>query len=49
VGGIFEVRLNDEPITSRAIDGGFIELKEIKQRLRNRIAPDKPLGHSDRR
>ena len=46
--GIFEVRVNDELIWSRKEQGRFPELKELKQRVRDRIAPEKDLGHSDR-
>lgn len=47
-GGVFEVRVNGEVIWSRRTEGRFPELKELKQRLRDRVAPDKALGHSDR-
>ena len=47
-GGIFEVRVNDTPIWSRAAQGGFPELKELKQLVRDEVAPEKDLGHSDR-
>lgn len=47
-GGVFEVRVNGEVIWSRRAEGRFPELKELKQRLRDRVAPDKALGHSDR-
>lgn len=46
--GIFEVWLNNELIWSRKEQGRFPELKELKQRVRDRIAPEKDLGHSDR-
>ncbi len=46
-GGIFEIRLESEVLWSRQTEGRFPEAKEIKQRLRDRIAPDKSLGHSD--
>jgi selenoprotein W-related protein len=46
-GGIFEIRAAGEPIWSRHHEGRFPEAKEIKQRLRDRIAPEKHLGHSD--
>lgn len=46
-GGIFEIRLENEVLWSRKTEGRFPEAKEIKQRLRDRIAPDKSLGHSD--
>ena len=37
-----------ELIWSRKEHGRFPEVKEIKQLVRDRIAPDRPLGHSDR-
>jgi selenoprotein W-related protein len=45
--GIYEIRLDDAVIWSRAAEGRFPELKELKQRIRDRIAPDRGLGHSD--
>lgn len=47
-GGIFEVRLNGETIFSRKAAGRFPESKELKQLTRDRIAPGRELGHSDR-
>lgn len=47
-GGIFEVRLDGETVFSRKQEGRFPESKELKQRVRDRIAPDRDLGHSDR-
>jgi selenoprotein W-related protein len=47
-GGIFEVRLEGETIFSRRQQGRFPESKELKQLVRDRIAPEKHLGHSDR-
>lgn len=47
-GGIFEVRLNDELIFSRKEASRFPESKELKQLIRDCIAPDRNLGHSDR-
>ena len=48
-GGIFEVRTDGDLLWSRKERGRFPELKELKQLIRNRIAPGKDLGHSDRR
>ena len=48
-GGIFEVRLNGERLWSKKEAGRFPEPKEIKQLIRDRIAPEKDLGHSDRK
>lgn len=48
-GGIFEVRLDDGTLLwSRQVEGGFPPLATLKQRLRDTVAPGKPLGHSDR-
>ncbi len=47
-GGIFEVRLDGTTLFSRKEHGRFPESKELKQLIRDRIAPDKNLGHSDR-
>ena len=46
-GGVFDVRVGDRMIWSRAEEGRFPELKELKQRLRDEIAPGRSLGHSD--
>lgn len=47
-GGIFEIRIGDDLIWSRKEEGRFPEAKEVKQRVRDRVAPDRSLGHSDR-
>jgi selenoprotein W-related protein len=46
-GGIFEIRLNDETLWSRKSQGRFPEVKEIKQRVRDIVAPGRDLGHLD--
>jgi selenoprotein W-related protein len=48
-GGVFEVRLDGETIWSRATEGAFPELPELKRRVRDRAAPNRQLGHTDRR
>jgi selenoprotein W-related protein len=48
-GGTFQVWLDGELIFSRNEAGRFPESKELKQLIRDRIAPEKPLGHSDRK
>jgi selenoprotein W-related protein len=48
VGGVFEVTLDAEQIFSRAEAGRFPEPKELKQAIRDRIDPERSLGHSDR-
>ena len=46
-GGIFDVRVGEQIVWSRAAEGRFPEMKELKQRLRDVIAPGRTLGHSD--
>jgi len=48
-GGIFEVYANDERIWSRKQEGRFPEITELKQRVRDQIAPERDLGHIDRK
>jgi selenoprotein W-related protein len=47
-GGVLEIRLDGELLFSRAREGRFPEAKELKQLVRDRIAPGRDLGHSDR-
>lgn len=47
--GVFRVSLNDRLLADRARDGGFPELPALKQAIRDRLAPQRGLGHSDRR
>jgi selenoprotein W-related protein len=47
-GGVFEIRIGDDTVWSRAEKGRFPEIKELKQIVRDRIASGKDLGHSDR-
>jgi selenoprotein W-related protein len=48
-GGIFEVRLDGEVLFSRKAAGRFPESKELKQLIRDKVAPERALGHSDRK
>ena len=48
-GGIFEIRLGEALIWERKRDGGFPDLAILKARLRDQIAPERELGHTDRR
>ena len=46
-GGIFEVRVNGRSVFSRNEQGRFPESKELKQLVRDIVAPEMTLGHSD--
>lgn len=45
--GVFDIHVNNRLIWSRKVEGRFPEAKEVKQRLRDVIDPDRDLGHSD--
>lgn len=47
-GGIFEVHVNGRRIWSRKEQNGFPDIKELKQRVRDEISPERSLGHTDR-
>ena len=47
-GGVFEVRVDDETVWTRETERAFPQPKELKQRVRDVIAPGRSLGHSDR-
>lgn len=48
-GGIFEVYANEDRVWSRKEEGRFPEITELKQRVRDQIAPERDLGHIDRK
>lgn len=48
-GSCFDLRLDGEALWSKKQQGRFPEPKDVKQLIRNRIAPGKDLGHSDRK
>lgn len=48
-GGVFEVRAGGELVWSRHAQGRFPDITELKQLVRDRIAPDRNLGHADRK
>lgn len=47
-GGVFQIRIDGELIWCRAQQQGFPEIKQLKQLVRDRVAPEKDLGHSDK-
>jgi selenoprotein W-related protein len=47
-GGVFEVRVDGATVWSRKGEGRFPDIKELKQRVRDRVAPERSLGHADR-
>ncbi|WP_280194895.1 SelT/SelW/SelH family protein [Nocardia farcinica] len=47
-GGVFRIAVDGEQVWERKADGGFPEITVLKQRVRDRVAPDRDLGHADR-
>ena len=46
-GGIFEISLDGVLIWERKRDGGFPDVKVLKQMVRDRVDPERSLGHID--
>lgn len=46
--GAFEIAVDGVAVWSRKGDGGFPQAAELKRRVRDRVAPGRSLGHSDR-
>ena len=47
-GGVFHIRVAGQTVWSREQEKRFPEIKELKQRIRDVVAPALSLGHSDR-
>ena len=47
--GVFQIACNQELIWCRERDKGFPDIKELKQRIRDYVTPEKELGHIDRK
>jgi selenoprotein W-related protein len=48
-GGVFVVRIEGEIIWSRKELGRFPDIVELKQLVRDAVAPQKSLGHSEKK
>lgn len=46
-GGIFEIRCDGDLLWERKRDGGFPDVRQLKQLVRDRIDPERDLGHID--
>ena len=47
-GGIFQIAVEGELVWDRKRDGGFPDVKALKQIVRDRVDPERDLGHVDR-
>ena len=48
-GGHYSIRIDDMTIFDRKEWRGFPEIKELKQLVRDKVSPEKNLGHSDKK
>ena len=48
-GGLFEISINETVVWNRKEKEGFPEITALKRIVRDHIAPDKNLGHIDRK
>jgi selenoprotein W-related protein len=48
INGRYTVFVDDAIIFDRKQQGRFPEIKELKQLIRDKVAPEKSLGHSDK-
>ncbi|MBF6131880.1 SelT/SelW/SelH family protein [Nocardia otitidiscaviarum] len=48
-GGIFRISVDGDQIWERKADGGFPDIAVLKQRVRDKVAPGRSLGHTDKR
>lgn len=46
-GGVFTIECGGDLLWERKRDGGFPDVKTLKQRVRDRLAPGRSLGHID--
>lgn len=47
-GGVFDIRIDGSMVWSRKEKGGFPEITELKRLIRDRIAPERELGHIEK-
>lgn len=47
--GAYKIWINEDLLFDRKREGHFPEIKELKQLIRDVVAPEKNLGHSDRK
>lgn len=46
--GVFKITYEGDEVWERKRDGGFPDVKLLKQRIRDRLDPGRSLGHVDR-
>ena len=48
VNGRYTISMDEQILFDRKSSGGFKDIKELKQLIRDRVAPGMSLGHSDK-
>lgn len=48
-GGVFKIYFEERLLFDRSAHGGFPEIKELKQWIRDEIEPGRDLGHIDKK
>jgi selenoprotein W-related protein len=49
ISGEYKIFIDGEILFDRKSEGRFPEIKELKQLMRDKVAPEKNLGHSDKK
>jgi selenoprotein W-related protein len=49
ISGSYKIFVNEEILFDREREGYFPEIKHFKQSIRDRVAPGRSLGHSDKK
>jgi len=47
IAGTYQIFVNNQLIFDRVVAGGFPEVKNLKQSIRDLVCPEKKLGHTD--
>ncbi|MFE3793381.1 SelT/SelW/SelH family protein [Nocardia tengchongensis] len=48
-GGVFRITVDGDKIWERKADGGFPDIAILEQRVRDRVAPGRALGHAEKK
>lgn len=49
IAGSYQIKVGEEIVFDRKREGHFLEIKEVKQLVRDKVNPGKSLGHADRK
>lgn len=49
ISGAYKIFVDEEVLFDRKREGRFPDIRELKQLVRDKVAPEKSLGHSDKK